>query len=169
MCQVRRPGCDAPAGRILGAASSTLEGVRCGFLGAGRTQDVDGGKADDVSLPRDLVTGVRRLDEYELRRLQILVRGLLLHADGPVAAHEDGALARVSYRQEHVRCGKEGCGACPHGPYWYAYWKQDGRTRKQYIGRQLPGEPLEPVVPDRQPGPRRADGTAETGAPGRGQ
>ena len=102
-----------------------------------------------MPLPRDLVTAVRRLDEYELRRLQILVRGLLLHADGPVGEDEpDAAPARVSYRQEHVRCGKEGCRACPHGPYWYAYWKEDGRTRKQYIGRHLPGQPLEPVVPD---------------------
>jgi hypothetical protein len=102
-----------------------------------------------VPLPRELITAVRRLDEYELRRLQILVRGLLLHADGPVGAEEqDTAPARVSYRQEHVRCGKDGCRSCPHGPYWYAYWKEQGRTRKQYIGRHLPGQPLEPVVPD---------------------
>ena len=25
-----------------------------------------------------------------------------------------------------------------HGPYWYAYWKEDGRTRSQYIGKELP-------------------------------
>lgn len=103
-----------------------------------------------MPLPRELVAAVRRLDQYELRRLQILVRGLLLHADGPVAPGElDAAPARVSYRQEQVRCGKAGCSACPHGPYWYAYWKEDGRTRKQYIGRHLPGQPLEPVVPER--------------------
>lgn len=102
-----------------------------------------------MPLPRELIAAVRRLDEYELRRLQILVRGLLLHADGPVDAHEpDEAPARVTYRQQHVRCGKEGCRSCPHGPYWYAYWKEEGRTRKQYIGRHLPGQPPEPVVPD---------------------
>lgn len=127
-----------------------------------------------MSLPRELLAAVRRLDEYELRRLQILVRGLLLHADGPVTDDEhDSAPARVSYRQEHVRCGKTGCRACPHGPYWYAYWKEDGRSRKQYVGRQLPGEPLEPVVPDaagataagdpaRSAGPS-AEGGQETG------
>ena len=101
-----------------------------------------------MPLPRELMTAVRRLDEYELRRLQILVRGLLLHADGPVRPEEQDAAPRVSYRQEHVRCGKDGCRSCPHGPYWYAYWKEQGRTRKQYIGRHLPGQPLEPVVPD---------------------
>ena len=28
------------------------------------------------------------------------------------------------------------CGKCPklHGPYWYAAWKKDGRTRWRYIG-----------------------------------
>ncbi|HOO53893.1 MAG TPA: hypothetical protein PLY09_08635 [Methanothrix sp.] len=34
----------------------------------------------------------------------------------------------VTYRQEWVYCGKE-CKKCPHGPYWYCYWKEDGKTR----------------------------------------
>lgn len=105
-----------------------------------------------MAIPRELVNGVRRLDEYDLRRLMILARGLLLHADGPPsgAVDEAGAVpVNVTYRQEEVRCGKDTCSACPHGPYWYAYWKEDGRTRSQYIGRHLPGEPLEEVVPDR--------------------
>jgi hypothetical protein len=101
-----------------------------------------------MSLPRDLLRDVRRLDQYDLRRLMIVVRGLLVHEDGRPEQDVDGV--RVSYRQEHVRCGKENCGSCPHGPYWYGYWKEDGRTRKQYVGRHLPGEPLEPVVPDLQ-------------------
>lgn len=102
-----------------------------------------------MGVPRDLVAQVRRLDQYELRRLMILVRGLLLHADGPPGPVDDqGDPLHVTYRQEHVRCGKDSCTTCPHGPYWYGYWKEDGRTRKQYIGRHLPGEPMEPVVPD---------------------
>ena len=106
-----------------------------------------------MPLPRDLIGAVRRLDQYELRRLQILVRGLLLHADGPL---EDAEVAagqpRVSYRQEHVNCCKETCGGCPHGPYWYAFWKEAGRTRKQYVGRHLPGQPLQDVVPEQEGG-----------------
>ncbi|MBW3621691.1 MAG: hypothetical protein KY461_15720 [Actinobacteria bacterium] len=104
-----------------------------------------------MAIPRELVSSVRRLDEYDLRRLLILVRGLLLHADGPPdgPVDESGTVGlNVTYRQEHVRCGKDRCGTCPHGPYWYAYWKEDGRTRSRYIGRHLPGEPLEEVVPD---------------------
>jgi hypothetical protein len=93
-----------------------------------------------MSLPRDLVTRVRRLDEPQLRRLLILARGLLIGSEGPIVAVDDvPGLPAVSYRQEHVRCGKD-CGACPHGPYWYAYWREDGRARSQYIGRELPAD-----------------------------
>lgn len=102
-----------------------------------------------MAIPRELVSQVRRLDEYDLRRLMILVRGLLLHADGlPDDERTVPPPAKVSYRQEHVNCGKDRCRSCPHGPYWYAYWKEDGRTRSRYIGRHLPGESPEPVVPD---------------------
>ncbi len=97
---------------------------------------------------RELLTQVRRLDEFELRRLLIVVRGLLLELDGPPASTEHGLPPSLTYRQEHVRCGKETCRSCPHGPYWYAYWREDGRTRKRYIGRHLPGEPVETVAPD---------------------
>ena len=46
----------------------------------------------------------------------------------------------MHYQQEYIRCGKR-CGSCPHGPYWYAYWKDyRGVTRKQYIGKQLPDD-----------------------------
>jgi hypothetical protein len=42
----------------------------------------------------------------------------------------------VTYRLEWVSCGK-GCKGCPHGPYWYGYWKEGGRTRSKYIGKSL--------------------------------
>ncbi len=107
-----------------------------------------------MAIPRDLVNQVRRLDQYDLRRLMILVRGLLLHADGhpDEVEQDDPQIGKVTYRQEEVRCGKDRCTSCPHGPYWYAYWKEDGRTRSRYIGRHLPGQPLESVVPDRADG-----------------
>lgn len=101
-----------------------------------------------MAIPRELMDRIRRLDEYELRRLLIVVRGLLLEVDGPPDEGELGLPPKLSYRQEWVRCGKDTCASCPHGPYWYAYWKQDGRTRKRYIGRHLPGQPMERVVAD---------------------
>lgn len=93
-----------------------------------------------MSLPRDLVRGIRRLDEYQLRRLLILIRGLLIGSEGPPADISDiPGMPTVTYRPEHVSCGKQ-CAACPHGPYWYAYWKEDGRSRSQYIGATLPAD-----------------------------
>jgi len=90
-----------------------------------------------VSLPRDLVRSIRGLDEHQLRRLLILARGLLIGSAGPVLDLESMPdVPRPTYRQEWVRCGKA-CTACPHGPYWYAYWREDGKARSQYIGREL--------------------------------
>ncbi len=48
----------------------------------------------------------------------------------------------ITFRYETVRCGKDNCSRCPHGPYWYAYWKEGGRTRSRYIGRSLPAPAL---------------------------
>jgi predicted ATPase/DNA-binding SARP family transcriptional activator len=49
---------------------------------------------------------------------------------------------KVTYRQQYTRCGKERCRKCKegngHGPYWYAYWSENGRTVSKYIGIHLP-------------------------------
>jgi hypothetical protein len=52
-------------------------------------------------------------------------------------------IGSITFRYETVRCGKENCSRCPHGPYWYAYWKEGGRTRSRYIGRSLPAPALQ--------------------------
>lgn len=48
-----------------------------------------------------------------------------------------------------MRAGGKG-----HGPYWYAYWKEDGRLFKQYIGRRTPtGSPSPKEAPPPPPPP----------------
>lgn len=47
-------------------------------------------------------------------------------------------MAKVSYQREWVKCGKKGCKKCPHGPYWYAYWREGSKIRKKYIGKTKP-------------------------------
>ena len=42
----------------------------------------------------------------------------------------------ATIRPEHVKCGKSLCLGCPHGPYYYAYWKENGKLKKKYIGSQ---------------------------------
>ncbi len=50
--------------------------------------------------------------------------------------------SKVTYRQQYTRCGKERCRKCKdgvgHGPYWYAYWSENGRTISKYVGIRLP-------------------------------
>src|SRR5947209_1432704 len=49
---------------------------------------------------------------------------------------------KITYRQQYTRCGKERCHKCKegvgHGPYWYAYWSENGRTVSKYIGLHRP-------------------------------
>lgn len=91
-----------------------------------------------MAIERDLIRAIRRLDEYDLRRLQIFIRGLLLHRDGPSFERATRQESAVTYRLEPVKCGKNGCTRCPHGPYWYAYWREEGKLRSRYIGKTLP-------------------------------
>jgi hypothetical protein len=52
--------------------------------------------------------------------------------------------SKVTYRQQHTRCGKGRCRKCKegagHGPYWYAFWSENGRTVSRYIGVHLPDD-----------------------------
>ena len=44
-------------------------------------------------------------------------------------------LPRRSIVAKYVKCGKEGCRKCPHGPYYYLVWKEGGKTKWKYIGK----------------------------------
>ncbi len=103
-----------------------------------------------MPIGRDLIRQIRTLDAYDLRRLQMLIRGLLEDDETDLSASSNAQpsrssprTAKVTFRQEMVKCGKQGCTRCPHGPYWYAYWREDGRTRSRYVGKNLPGEQSE--------------------------
>jgi hypothetical protein len=96
-----------------------------------------------MPLDRELIRQVRVLDEYDLRRLMIFARGLLVARQGREfddGTGEAGSSTRgkVTFRQERVRCGRKSCTRCPHGPYWYAYWRENGRLRSRYVGKELP-------------------------------
>lgn len=81
--------------------------------------------------------------------LGAIVEALEQHAATPTADRvsrrevvETQRLGDCLYQLERVRCGKVGCkcagaqGAL-HGPYWYAYWRDDGKLRSRYVGKQL--------------------------------
>lgn len=60
------------------------------------------------------------------------------NVESAAPARMEAQMGSITFRYETVRCGKANCSRCPHGPYWYAYWKEGGRTRSRYIGRTLP-------------------------------
>ena len=101
-----------------------------------------------MSLDRKLIQQLRQLDRHDLRRVLIFVRGLL-HAIDDEAARPLEA-GSVTYRLESVRCGKEGCRTCPHGPYWYAYYREGEKLKSRYIGRELPAD-LQASLADEAP------------------
>src|SRR5260221_3653328 len=65
--------------------------------------------------------------------------------------HLAGSIS-VKYSQQYRRCGKVGCPSCTrpargHGPYWYAFWWENGRVRSRYLGKQLPtSDPISPAT-----------------------
>jgi hypothetical protein len=86
-----------------------------------------------VPLDRDLLDAVRDLDQHDLRRLLILARAQL-EREGVIGSED---AAKVRLRKQMIKCGKQSCTTCPHGPYWYAYWWEKGRRRSRYVGRLL--------------------------------
>jgi hypothetical protein len=42
----------------------------------------------------------------------------------------------ATIRQEYVKCGNPDC-RNSHGPYLYAYWKQDKKLNKRYVGKNF--------------------------------
>jgi len=48
-----------------------------------------------------------------------------------------GGFPRGSIVSKYVKCGKEGCKKCPHGPYYYLVYKEGGKTRWKYIGKAI--------------------------------
>lgn len=112
---------------------------------------------------RDIKQSIEALRTKEMVKLDawlhILIksREAAMKARGITTRHEvlqAHQTARKTYRLELVSCGKERCkcveGAL-HGPYWYAYWSEGGKTKSEYVGKRLP----KGVKPARDTKPRR--------------
>lgn len=97
-----------------------------------------------MGLDKSLVRAVRNLDEYELRRLVIYASDLLessAQTETNITGGDDSRdSTEIRVRSQEVRCSKPSCTKCPHGPYWYAYWREGGRARSRYLGKRLPEE-----------------------------
>ncbi|HET6263195.1 MAG TPA: DUF6788 family protein [Chloroflexia bacterium] len=108
-----------------------------------------------LAIPRRML---RALSREQLIDLGSFIRELL-HTSGAGAGpgkREDSTEGRrdnKTYRLVPTRCGKPNCkcvGGPAHGPYWYAYWSEGGRTKAQYVGKRLPAG-LKLKSPKRRP------------------
>jgi hypothetical protein len=76
--------------------------------------------------------------EAELARRELadtkLIPGRQIVEERPASA---GTL-----RLEMVKCGKDRCKKCErgegHGPYWYLYFRRNGKLTSRYIGKMIP-------------------------------
>jgi hypothetical protein len=88
---------------------------------------------------------LRKLSREQLTDLGDFIQELL-RSLSPEAKHRGKEVADKqpggkTYRLVLTRCGKANCkcvGGRLHGPYWYAYWSEGGRTRALYVGKKLP-------------------------------
>ena len=78
-------------------------------------------------IDKDILDGLAELDEADLKRIKLLV-------DNKLNIHKK---TKVSYRSKNIKCGKESCQTCPHGPYWYAEWTESGKRKTKYLGKTL--------------------------------
>jgi mannose-6-phosphate isomerase-like protein (cupin superfamily) len=78
-------------------------------------------------IDKDILDGLSELDEADLKRVKLLV-------DNKLNIESD---VKVSYRTKSIKCGKESCNSCPHGPYWYAEWSENGKRNTKYLGKIL--------------------------------
>ena len=84
-----------------------------------------------MPIDRDVLEAVRAMDAHELRRLVMLAQARLDQRGVDFSV----AVPDFKLRQHRVRCGKTSCRTCPHGPYWYAYWWENGKRRSRYLGK----------------------------------
>ncbi|MEO9296111.1 MAG: hypothetical protein ABI347_11020 [Nitrososphaera sp.] len=59
-----------------------------------------------------------------------------VHNDNNVLDNLNTIPDRATIRSEYIHCGRKDCDK-RHGPYYYAYWKQEGKLRKAYVGSSL--------------------------------
>jgi hypothetical protein len=45
---------------------------------------------------------------------------------------------KATIKKEYIKCGNASCRRCRHGPYYYAYWRDQGKRFKKYLGKYDP-------------------------------
>jgi hypothetical protein len=75
----------------------------------------------------------------ELENLNDATRAMIIQFENQMnepLQRYTGVPRNANIRKEFVKCGKKNCNDCPHGPYYYAYWRDPyiKKLKKKYIG-----------------------------------
>ncbi len=99
---------------------------------------------------RQIKEAARGLSLEQLRKLEAWLQELIQKAEEAEAEEaslprdqilEERSFNNKTYRLQGIRCGKERCKCAEgklHGPYWYSYFSENGRTKSQYVGKTIP-------------------------------
>ena len=99
---------------------------------------------------REIKQSISALSQNELTKLAVWLHTLLQDREQKKRVRSNAKqhevlqvhrTAHKTYRLERVRCGKKRCKCTAgklHGPYWYRYWSESGKTKSRYIGKKLP-------------------------------
>ena len=101
-----------------------------------------------MRLLHKIAKDAERLSYLELVKLDEAIHRLLesrMVADPVIRERQDREVVErkkvgsITYQLERVRCGKANCKCAKgslHGPYWYGYWSEGGKTKSMYVGKQ---------------------------------
>jgi hypothetical protein len=101
-----------------------------------------------MKLLRKIAREAEGLSYLELVKLDEAIHRLLesrLVAEAEIRERADREVVErkrvgnITYQLERIRCGKPNCRCAKgalHGPYWYGYWSEGGKTKSMYIGKQ---------------------------------
>ncbi|WP_448377575.1 hypothetical protein [Fervidobacterium sp.] len=87
----------------------------------------------DGAVLEKLERAVEALEEGYLERLREELAHL--EAEGERLLRELERLSPLPVHRKEIRCGKESCRKCPHGPYPYLRVKKEGKWRWVYLGK----------------------------------
>lgn len=91
---------------------------------------------------------IRRVRTSELLDLRDRIEAELARRElargGGRRVVEERPTSAGTLRLERVKCGKDRCKKCAegpaHGPYWYLYFRRDGKLISKYVGKMIPDE-----------------------------
>lgn len=100
-----------------------------------------------ASIPNYIADGLPKQSDENLHDVIDYCEQLLAHRDeqeleipdDAEIVEDDDSGNSGSIVLEKVKCGKDAChcadGDDLHGPYKYRYWKENGKTNKEYVGK----------------------------------